>query len=187
MYDARATSAGRTGIFNIASVVNRFHARYKFARSFKGIQLEGYSASTVSGYSALMSASLHWTAFELFKQALHIKDTRDLIELYPFDSHLSAIRACVSNKPFFNVIRGHLIDRKQQAQIEAFANGASISPLVLGKALRHIFLHGSLTPNAAGASPSEVQIICEELCKYMVEVMDGEFEKRAKELVAAIG
>ena len=187
LYDARATNAGRTGIFNIASVVNRFHARYKFARSFKGIQLEGYSASTVNGYSALMRASLHWTAFELFKQAIHIKDTRDLIVLYPFDSHLTAIRSCVSNKPFFNVIRGHLKDTKQRAQIEAFSKGENISPLVLGKALRHIFLHGSLTPNAAGAAPSEVEIICEELCKYMVEVMDGEFEKKANQLVEAIG
>jgi hypothetical protein len=100
---------------------------------------------------------------------------------------LTSIRACVSNKPFFNVIRRHLIDKKQKAQIEAFANGEEISPLVLGKALRHIFLHGSLTPNAAGASPHEVKIICEELCNYMVEVMDGEFEKRANELVSAIG
>jgi hypothetical protein len=187
LYDARATNAGRTGIFNIASVVNRFHARYKFARSFKGIQLEGYSVSTVNGYSALMRASLHWTAFELFKQAIHIKDTRDLIALYPFDSHLTAIRGCVSNKSFFNVIRGNLKDAKQRAQIEAFSKGEDISPLVLGKALRHIFLHGSLTPNAAGAAPNEVEIICEELCRYMVEVMDGEFEKKANKLVVAIG
>lgn len=143
LYDARATNAGRTGIFNVASVVNRFHARYKFARSFKAIQLDGYSDATVNGYSALMRASLHWTAFELFKQALHIKDTRDLIDHYPFDDHLTTIRGCISNKPFFNVIRGHLLDPKQKSQIEAFADGAKVSPLILGKALRHIFLHGS--------------------------------------------
>jgi hypothetical protein len=187
LYDVRATNAGRTGIFNVASVVNRFHARYKFARSFKAIQLDGYSDATVNGYSALMRASLHWTAFELFKQALHIKDTRDLIDLYPFDDHLATIRGCISNKPFFNVVRGHLLDPKQKSQIESFADGAKISPLILGKALRHIFLHGSLTPNAGGSIPSEVVVICEELCKYMVEVMDGEFQKRADSLVKAIG
>jgi hypothetical protein len=186
-YDVRARDAARTGIFNVASVVNRFHARYKLARSFREMQLEGYSEQTVAGYSALMRASLHWTAFEMFKKALNIKDTRGIFKSYPFDSHLEAIRACFTSKEFFQVVRGHLTDEKQRKQLDAFAAGDQISPLVLAKALRHIFFHGALTPNAGGASPAEVIVICDELCKYMVEIMDCEFFRHSEILIKKIG
>ncbi|PIT71210.1 hypothetical protein B9Z42_16065 [Limnohabitans sp. B9-3] len=151
------------------------------------MQLEGYADQTVAGYSALMRASLHWTAFEMFKKALNIKDTREIFKLHPFDSHLETIRACFTSKDFFQVVRGHLTDNKQKQQLDAFAAGDQISPLVLAKALRHIFFHGALTPNAGGASPAEVVIICDELCKYMVEVIDGEFFRHTEELIKVIG
>ncbi len=188
IYDVRATRACATNLFNVASKVNRFHARYKFARSFQHMTLQGYSSETSAGYSALMKASLHWSAFEMFKTALNIADTRTLIERYPFESHIKNIRDCFSSKDFFRVIRSHLSDVKQKQNLDAFVSGSnSINPLVLAKSLRHIFFHGALTPNAGGASPDEVVIICEELCNYMIEIMNAEFEARANELFSQIG
>ena len=163
-------------------MVNRFAARFRFALAFRSLELQGYSAETANGYSALTRASLFWTAFEQFKRALRIDDTREIVKLYPFDEHLAKIRALDSAPKFFRFLKNHLKVKTQEEEIQKFLKGESISPLVLAKSLRHIFLHGPLTPNAHGAIPSEVVLICELLCDYMLTVMDEEFDKRAKEL-----
>ncbi len=44
--------------------VNRFGARYRAAKSFRGVELEGYSAPTERGYSALCRVLFVWSGFE---------------------------------------------------------------------------------------------------------------------------
>jgi len=57
--------------------------------------------------------------------------------------------------------------------------------LELTKAVRHIFFHGTLTPNARGSEASEVAIACMALAGGVVQVMDVEFSTAVDDLLGA--
>ena len=48
--------------------VNRLNARVKMAKSFKGIQLDGYKEETTAGYTGLFQVFLTYTAFEVLSK-----------------------------------------------------------------------------------------------------------------------
>lgn len=61
---------------NQTPTTNRFIARFKLALKFKSIDAEGYTDKTLSGYSALLSVFLAYTAFEAFLEALSENSSR---------------------------------------------------------------------------------------------------------------
>ena len=92
-FDKRATIAGTTPYFSRAADVNRFGARYRLARAFKGLDLDGYSVETKIGYEALTKVTLHWSAFEQLKKSINMEDTRELVKDYNFSILAKNLRA----------------------------------------------------------------------------------------------
>ncbi len=165
--------------------MNRFRARYRLARAFRGLHLEGYSDATTQGYDALAKVSLHWSAFEQLMKATRITSIRDLENGYNFDACFDAIRRCDGDARFFKFVRVNLTNRALAANVDNFLVGRPCSALELVKAVRHIFFHGPLTPNVDGLSPHTVSGICDELSLAVVTVMDTEFLSRVEDLVNA--
>ena len=184
-YDKRATVAASTPAFAKAAVVNRFCARYRFARAFRGLVLEGYSSDTRQGYDALTKVSLHWSAFEQLLRAIKVTDARSIAARHDFAQCLSDMRAADPTNVFFQFVLSHLDSESLKAPVGEYILGKSCSALALSKAVRHIFLHGPLTPNVSGLAPSVVSAVCDALSDALVTVMDFEFERNVADLVSA--
>jgi hypothetical protein len=190
-YDARYALAAGTGLFAPVAVVNRFQARYRFARAFRGLVLEGYGDATAVGYAALTRVSLHWSAFEAMLEALRIAgpDIPALAAKYNYTDCLAVVRKADPGDRFFRFVRSHLSDGPEGArlrqQLDAYLAGEDCPSLPLAKAIRHIFFHGWLTPNAKEARPQDVDTICTRLSRSLVTIMDGEFGEHAADLKAA--
>lgn len=82
--------------------VSRFAARFRVARSFSGISLDGYSDETVHGYDALFRVFLAWSAFERFLGILGEDPKTIMPRLRPYGPkrHLDAIRKLDRNRRF---------------------------------------------------------------------------------------
>jgi hypothetical protein len=172
-------------VFSKAAAVNRFYARYQVARAFRGIQLEGYTDTTEIGYAGLIKLFLHWSAFEQLKKAIRVQDTRELINLYNFEEEISELRKDPHHDQFFIFVVKHLDEKSDYSKnkIKKHIENEDANILVLSQSIRHVFLHGHLTPNARGVSPNFVEKLCDTLSNCLVNVMDNEFEKKVAQLI----
>ena len=73
-----------------------------------------------------------------------------------------------------------------RSQVDSHLRGEDCPAPALAAAIRHIFLHGPLTPNAKEARPDDVKIICDRLSRALVTMMDREFSNRVADLVEAV-
>lgn len=186
-YDRRCMVAATTALFARVAIVNRFQARYRFARAFRGLNLEGYSLTTAAGYDALTKVSLHWSAFESACAALRIPAVNipKVAANYDNTQCLADLRRVDPEGRFFTFVREHLDGDRHRAQIADFLDGEDCSPIALVKAVRHIFLHGPLTPNASQVHPHSVKAMCDRLSRALMVITDKEFSGRVKDLIAA--
>lgn len=87
--------------------------------------------------------------------------------------------------PFFKFVSSELDSSGQRAEVDNFISGYTCCGLKLAKAVRHIFFHGTLTPNARGSEASEVAAACMALSDGLVQVMDVEFAAAVQQLLDA--
>jgi hypothetical protein len=167
-------------------MVNRFKARYRLARAFRGLDLEGFSRATQEGYSALTKVSLHWSAFEAMLLAFGLgDDARSIARGYDFSRSVAAVRRYDPGDLYFTFVREMLDARSPlKRQLRQYLAGGPVTTFALAKALRHIYFHGHLTPNAREVAPGSVVAICNVLTDSLVFVMDEEFSSRADDLLA---
>ena len=181
-YEDRHKVAALTPFFNKVAEVNRFHARYRLARSFRGLLLEGYSDSTKVGYDALTKVSFYWSAFEQMMNALHIPDARYFLARYKFVFNLNPIEDIDEDRKFFEFVRDKINQKYLKDKIAEYIKSGRGNIFLLTKCVRHIYLHGHLTANVKGLSPQDIASICDFVCESILKVMDEEFEVRVNEL-----
>jgi hypothetical protein len=172
--------------FSRAAEVNRFGARYRLAKSCQ-VQLAGYSPGTAEGYNSIVKVALCWSAFEALLTALSLgkHGVASVSERHDFSDVFRQMRAAGNVMPFFSFVASELDSAGQRKEVELFVRGDPCCGLKLAKAVRHIFFHGTLTPNARGAEASEVAVACLALADGLLSVMDAEFTIAVDVLVAA--
>jgi len=160
--------------------VNRFAARFRAAASFRGIKLEGYSAPTEEGYSALCRVLFAWSAFESFLKitGLDMRTVGPLFDGYGAAKTITAIRSSDPNDRFYSFIHAR-VNATHQAELDNYLKNDPCNIGYLSSAIRHIFAHGWLTPNANQVEPAAVTTVCNVICEFLLMVMDKEFMKRA--------
>ena len=52
-------------------MMTRFYSRFAMAHGFRGVVFDGYSPSSVRGYSALLKLQLAYSAFDVFVKAVN--------------------------------------------------------------------------------------------------------------------
>lgn len=57
-------------------MMTRFYSRFAMAHGFRGVLFEGYSPSSVRGYSALLKLQLAYSAFDVFVKAVNSFETQ---------------------------------------------------------------------------------------------------------------
>lgn len=181
-YEDRHSVAALTPFFSNAAEVNRFHARYRLARAYKGLVLDGYSDSTKAGYDALTKVTFYWSAFEQMMNALRIPDPRYFVKTYEFVSDLKKIEDIDCERKFFGFVKNKIDGKDLKNKLTAYIDTGTGTIFLLAKCVRHIYLHGHLTANVRGLSPQDIASICEFLCESLLRVMDKEFETRVVDL-----
>lgn len=167
--------------------INRFAARFRVANCFKKLELEGYSGNTEIGYSSLCHVFLAWSAFETL---LDLKSTKvsaieNSLKTYGADTLLSQIKVLDIGDKFYTFIYER-VNSAHQKELDKYFQNDPCNIAYLASAIRHIFAHGWLTPNASEVDPKIVSRICQILCEFLMKVMDSEFtlhyEKAMREL-----
>lgn len=163
--------------------VNRFGARFRVAVSFKEIVLEGYGSETADGYSALCKVFLAWSAFEAFMKVFDIdqKSAETVINSYSATTVVSKIRTLDENDSFYKFIYER-VNKTHQKQLDEYFTSNPCNALYLASAIRHLFAHGPLTPNASKVRPSIVCEICQLLYEFLIHVMDSDFTKHIERM-----
>jgi hypothetical protein len=173
-------------VFKNAASVNRFCARYKVARAFKGVELDGIGDSTRLGYGAMLRLILVWGALEALVKALNANmyTTKDFAERSNFSALLTELHGFPDSQVFFKFVNKNLNNKSQSAEVDKFLQGKPCNCITLAKVVRHIFLHGLLSPSVKGADPTAVSNICNLLSDCLFEVIDREFNANAERLEA---
>lgn len=182
-YESRHAVAAHTPFFNVAAEVNRFHARYRLARAFRGLLLEGYSDSTTAGYSALTKVALYWSAFEQMMVALNIPDPRYFVGRHKYIDDLRQIQTVDGVRKFFGFVKEKINRKDLKTKLEEYLKNGNGNVFMLAKSIRHIYLHGHLTANVKGLAPQDIASICDRLCEMLLNVMDKEFADRVQDLM----
>jgi hypothetical protein len=164
------------------SELNRFKARYRFAKAYRGLKLDGYTDETAKGYEALLKVFLTWSAFERFLDSIGKKqqDLGELLERYEPRKWMARIREIDEGDRFYKFIYERVNDNHKK-ELDTYFKDDVCNITYLASAVRHIFSHGCLTPNANQTKPEAVEKICELLYRFHMKVMDAEFSSRISE------
>ena len=90
-------------VFKNAASVNRFCARYKVAKAFKVLELDGIGESTRQGYGAMVRLTLVWGSLESLVKALSatMDITKEFADRSDFSSLLAELRGFHDSQLFF--------------------------------------------------------------------------------------
>ncbi|BAZ45196.1 hypothetical protein NIES4102_22140 [Chondrocystis sp. NIES-4102] len=156
--------------------INRFAARFRAANCFKEVCFDGYSEVTNNGYSALCRVMLTWSAFETFMIITGIQQNnlREILDARRANDILNQIRAIDRESRFYNFIYKR-VNSIHKSELNNYLNQDPCNITYLASAIRHIFAHGWLSPNANQVNPNIVVEICDLLHQFLLSFMDIEF------------
>jgi len=171
-------------IKKIDGTLTRVNARYRLAKSFNTISLEDYSENSIEGYSSLMRVFLVYSTFESYlklitNESKKCKAGKALLNTKEAKQVSKKILKLDKNKKFYKFIssfsQGYVVN-----EIEKFYTKEDHNLVCLLSSIRHIFVHGSLTPHANGMNPKTVQKICNLLSDFFLDQIAKDFFKRIK-------
>src|SRR5690606_10051532 len=90
------------------------------------------------------------------------------------------MRAIDRDDAFYRFIQER-VNASHRAELENYFNQDPCNVAYLASAIRHIFAHGSLTPNANQVEPSTVVAVCDRISHFLINVMDQEFGGRVEQ------
>lgn len=173
------TGSKQFGFISNLADVNRFSARFRAAACYRGVILEGYSDATAKGYSALCRTLFTWSAFESFlvitEQAL--STMTPCFQRYEGTEVAASIRKADTENRFYAFIYER-VNPAHKRELDSYFKDNPCNMGYLASAIRHIFAHGWLTPNANQVDPLVAVTICDSLCDFLLRVMDREFGSR---------
>jgi hypothetical protein len=169
--------------------INRFANRMRLARSFRGIQLDGYTGNTALGYNALVQMLLTHSALECFLKLNGLESVGQLEELlkpYKPEQVIETFIEKDKGERFFTFLSKH-VNPKLKANLETCRNRTSTNVGYISASIRHIFAHGHLTANANRINPRNVSTICNVTSDFLLDFMEREFAKKIDAYCASIG
>jgi hypothetical protein len=167
--------------------IYRWASRFRIANSFQGVQLSDAAnmhPDTKALLDCLLRAFLTYTAFEQFcTKVLKIQmdEESDLKKLQGtlFDQKtvIAKIRSLDSQYRFLSFLADNL-DPTPAKRMKNFISGKDCNVSFLGKAIRHVFAHGRLSPSSGSADLPQKRAITNEIHRFLIRVMDDEFQRR---------
>ena len=170
------------------TLLHRFIYRYRLAKSFKSINVEGIGKTTVMGYSCLLNSFLVYTAFELIAEALKAYDNKKYNYTYLAYSNSKICNAIRKNEDLKKFIKDSNIytdTRNEQLKddMEIFYKGYFDNIIPLAYAIRNCFSHGELTSSRCGLNKAIHRKEIDELSKILLSYCDelfGDFVRQVR-------
>ena len=166
----------------------RFVNRYRMAKQFQGINLEGFEQSTQDGYSALTRVFLVWSVFERYTElADNPPPYGQLLSLVPkleFNILADRIERHDTEHKLYDFLHEQSLEGNRH-YLERYRNGDRRGIIFYAASLRHIYVHGHLTAHPSGCSPDDVATICDTLSDFILGLMQTDFSRRLKVAMAA--
>lgn len=175
--------------------INRLHARMSLVKSFRGIQLEGYSAQTVQGYNALFRVFLTHSALEGFCNVYGYnrswpkmgQDLTPVIAPYNPAPVLRIFRERDTQDKLYAFLQRHLTGKSLLRDLKDCKECTSDNIVAISAAMRHVFAHGVLTANANDMNPRAAAAIGTGVADFLVGVIDAEFTRTVESYCAKTG
>ena len=156
----------------------RFCNRFRLAKSFKGIELDGYGDSTVKGYNGMMSVFLAYSAYELFWEVSGIGQHEFPHQMNQVELESVYQDFCCNDvdSKLFNFLKAR-VNPSLKGRLEKLKTGDYSQTVYLAASIRHIFGHGHLAAHNKGACPVMIGKACGSLYVFLMDFMDSEFSK----------
>jgi hypothetical protein len=168
--------------FSSTGAVNRFAARYRFAKEFRAVRFETYSAGTGAAYSSLCKFQFTFGAFEALRRAFNWSKNyatlEPMLEKYPNDEWRARMAGLPTVAKPLAFMADHLESEGLREQCRRALKGTPYNILLISQAVRNSFDHGYLTPNVWQADPADVRGMCSILIFALFKIMDVEFTDR---------
>jgi hypothetical protein len=165
--------------------LSRWSARFRFAKSFKGLDLgEHYSSSdTPQLYSAITRIFLVYSAFETYCRIIGLNPSRESQVQVLQDAQsqklvIQTIRDLDRKNAFPTFLEEHLCSSELKKMMREFTNGQDVNISFLARCTRHVFAHGVLTANSTGLSAKRLTQVSQIISDFLLNCMDQDFDKR---------
>jgi hypothetical protein len=171
------------GVTERRADIYRWASRFRIAKSFEAVQLSNaanMAKETKALLDCLLRTFLTYTAFEQFcRKVLKIQmnedaDLKTLQDRYHQASVIASVRSLDDKYQLFSFLCENL-DAQPASRMKKFINGDPCNVSFLGKAIRHVFAHGRLSPHSGSADLPRKRAITHEIHNFLIKVMDDEF------------
>ena len=160
----------------------RFVNRYRMAVCFKGVKLEGFSAETEKGYSALTRIFLTYSVFERYTALAGIWQPYKPFFRNVAPRELTALADIIKrNDPrrkLFDFLRQLLKEDLHKQSLDRFQAGETWQTIYYASALRHMYVHGHLTASPQGVPADNIAMICNEVSRSLLHWIKTDFDRR---------
>lgn len=139
---------------NEYATINRFIARYRLAKSFRGLELEGYNQRTVNGYNGIFHVHLAFSAFECLLNGIKSSgfdmqwDKNEHNHQFN-DEKLANLVRC--NQPLLDLLVANLDAKQLIGKVILFRDSTSTNVAPIVKGIRNMVAHGELSSTGAVA------------------------------------
>ncbi len=168
--------------------VVRLNARVRLAKSFRGLDTEGYTDATVRGYDGLVQVFLAHSALENFIKFSGLVDEKEssvkkldcLSDLMAEHGGAEALKGCFQKDKknlLYDFVHGRVSPRLQD-RLRRCKSGESANMSYLSASIRHVFLHGDLSAGAAGLRSTNLHPLCMSVSDFVLRFIDAEFTKK---------
>ena len=165
-----------------AGDIIRFASRVRLAKSFKGINIDGYSQDANYGYNAFFSVFLTHSALERFMEinSLELDALESIMAPYNPEKVIEQFLKKDKKGLLYHFIHTR-VNKKLKLKLSNCINNNSTNIAHISASIRHIFAHGHLCAHSNGVNPKNVYSICTSISDFLLTFMDAEFEKKIDE------
>jgi hypothetical protein len=134
--------------------INRFVARYRLAKSFKGMEFAEYKDTTISAYNVIFQLFLSYSALDILfkgiKKNKHIaKYKKTIYAIKVKDADLA--NRLKKNKAFMKMLTDNILDETTKIELSRFCDEPSrVNMMGIARGCRHLTAHGEMS--AAGST-----------------------------------
>jgi hypothetical protein len=172
----------KSNIYGLETVsINRFVARYRLAKSFKGMEFEGYKDVTVSAYNIIFQLFLSFSAMDILFKGIEqnkgvVKFNKTIYSIKIEDESL--LKKLKSNKTFINFLIVNSESDKLKNKLTNFLKMPSEKNLIsVARACRNLTAHGDLSAAGSTAMNKSNAKDLIMLSDLILNVTDDEFSE----------
>lgn len=172
-----------------AGDINRLSSRFRLAKNFRGIKLEGYAPETVSGYDAFFQVFLTHSVLERFLEinSVSLNQLDELLRVnYSPEKVIQEFVEKDREGLFFKFLYKRL-NNNLKAKLQECREYRSVNVGYISASIRHIFAHGYLCAHSEGMNPQNANVICNSVSSFVLDFIDAEFTRKITDYCHARG